>query len=787
MDAAMFLMASFFVLLILSPTTTGAGSECKMYVSSFHGVNDKSCWTGGYQTPCASFDLALQATTHGNCSSSSIIYLYPGDYTLDLDTTTTREKHNNVKDVSIRVLESPSLLENECHLDMDVEVLYYMLKCPPICGLRFTASVTDCNGATLEWKNDLYVCITTPNNLFCHNVSSHCMCGGQNCEGKLYELVSFPIFATDANPIEVILNVSTLGPTVASTNVTVNVTSECLEPYNLTNGVCEPRYYTKCSNNQDYCPLVAAECLYFYYYPSAECLNGACYQLNSTPKQWLCANCPSGKGVSFNKINICVQCNNPLKNILIFIGIEILPITIMVLIIIILNVQLTNGSINGLVFYSQIIFFIYSDYVLILSTKSNYQLLVSPCNIFSLDFTLFLVNSLICIVPNMSPLGAISFWYVIGFYPLFLLLLIYVWIVLYDKGFRCVVCITRPFHRCMARFWSITGIEPSLVHSIASIYILCFTQIAGVSFNILRFCLTYNNNLNINGSYFFYDAKMEYFHGVHAVAGSVAILVLIVVIIIPTLYIQFYRFKWFHKLLGILHLRKQLLISLGDVFTGPYKNGSDNTFDYRFFAGLYLLARIIIMSSIFLSGINNAEVPLLRLKYYYISIAMPIQGCCVLLLGIMVLLFSPFKKTIHSFSEVAMFIMEIAFFCTLFVLNTYTYVDYTIIDEGNLKLPGLMITSFNCLLFGIILPSYILYQLVKMMSNCYYYWKQHNHTVRDQEEISFIDDDDWIADRMKNPQEYAEKHVTVRLDYSLPTDPNTSTTIPPSYGSINNK
>ena len=110
-QAAMFLMACFFVLLILSPTTgtgEGTGSECKMYVSSFDGINDNSCWTGGYQTPCASLDLALQATTHGNCSSSSIIYLYPGDYTLDLDTTTTREKHNNVKDVSIRVqVQSP--------------------------------------------------------------------------------------------------------------------------------------------------------------------------------------------------------------------------------------------------------------------------------------------------------------------------------------------------------------------------------------------------------------------------------------------------------------------------------------------------------------------------------------------------------------------------------------------------------------------------------------------------------------------------------------------------------
>ena len=250
----------------------------------------------------------------------------------------------------------------------------------------------------------------------------------------------------------------------------------------------------------------------------------------------------------------------------------------------------------------------------------------------------------------MSLLGATSFWYVIGFYPLLLLLLIYVWIVLYDKGFKCVVLVTRPFHRCMARFWSMTGIEPSLIHSTASIYILSFTQIAGVSFKILHY------SFNTDSMSFFYDAKMEYFHGVHAVAGSVAILVLIVVIIIPTLYIQFYQFKWFHKLLGILHLRKQLLISLGDVFTGPYKNGSDNTFDYRFFAGFYLLARVIIMSLLILP---------LGLGYYWLSfntyILWPIQGFCVFLLTIMVLIFHPFKRNIHNFFEVIMLIMETIF------------------------------------------------------------------------------------------------------------------------------
>uniref|UniRef100_A0A1X7TWJ9 Uncharacterized protein n=1 Tax=Amphimedon queenslandica TaxID=400682 RepID=A0A1X7TWJ9_AMPQE len=83
--------------------------------------------------------------------------------------------------------------------------------------------------------------------------------------------------------------------------------------------------------------------------------------------------------------------------------------------------------------------------------------------------------------------------------------------------------------------------------------------------------------------------KQDYFKGVHGAAGFFAILVLLFLIVLPTLYILLYPFQWFHKLLDCLHLRKQLLISLGDVFTGPYKNGTENTYDYRFMAGLYLL------------------------------------------------------------------------------------------------------------------------------------------------------------------------------------------------------
>uniref|UniRef100_A0A1X7SG43 Uncharacterized protein n=1 Tax=Amphimedon queenslandica TaxID=400682 RepID=A0A1X7SG43_AMPQE len=287
--------------------------------------------------------------------------------------------------------------------------------------------------------------------------------------------------------------------------------------------------------------------------------------------------CQSNDSVPINMIGECVQCEDyPLGPV--FFLIEIVLVTTMVILIIILNIKLSNGLINGIVFYSQMVSIVYPE-VTNTSVPSYWFL---PNTILNLDFTPFLGNYPLCIAPHMSPLGAISFWYVVGFYPLLLLLLLYVWITWYDKGYKCVVLVTRPFHRCMARFWSMAGIEPSFTHSIASIYILCFTPLTIISFKILRFNPTDN-------SLFFYNANQKYFEGPHIAAALFSILVLLVFILLPTLYLLLYRFKWFHKLLDWLHLRKQLLISLGDVFTGPYKNGTNGTYDYRFFAGVYLL------------------------------------------------------------------------------------------------------------------------------------------------------------------------------------------------------
>uniref|UniRef100_A0A1X7U8G9 Uncharacterized protein n=1 Tax=Amphimedon queenslandica TaxID=400682 RepID=A0A1X7U8G9_AMPQE len=74
-----------------------------------------------------------------------------------------------------------------------------------------------------------------------------------------------------------------------------------------------------------------------------------------------------------------------------------------------------------------------------------------------------------------------------------------------------------------------------------------------------------------------------------------------------------------------------------------------------------------------------------------------------------------------------------------------------------------------------------------ILVHCDDYRRRHFDTIRiqEQEDQPLVDnDDDWIADRMENPQEYDEQHVCIRLD-DLPVeyDPQDNT-VAANYGSI---
>ena len=716
---------------------TDTNWQYQIYVSSSDGTNSSSCWNGS--VPCNTLNLALQGVQH----NSTVIYLYPGIYTLDdevrniscvaiigLSDDVTISCHHqpvtgqwldNVIVYCITFNNCPTTISNSipcpyhvnkncdyCEGRLHVNGLYSLAY--PGDDITFAAFLYDSCSDRMYIESNLTVCIVSgPESVKLCSTNSNCTNTYINSLNQYsFSICYFGQEMTSGSTIDINVDISTEAD--VSTDTIINVWLYCNfdEVYNSTSGKCESTY--------------------------SLCYLGPIYMYTSTcaPNTTvsICGSCEDGYSVPINLPNKCVQCDDPLIGWILFVTVQLLPVTVMVLLIIVLNIQLTSGTFNGLVFYSQILTTVYPGLTLntifsnpLCNSNINLKLFLIPFNILNLDFTLFLDTNPLCISSDTTPLEAVLFRYVIGLYPLVLLLLLYVWITLYNKGYKVIVLITRPIHRLLARFWRMTNIEPSLPHSIASVYLLCFMQLAATSFTVIHFA--------IGNNYDFICSR--------CVAGIFAILLLILLVLIPMLYIQLYPFKLFHKLLECLHLNKlQILTSLGDVFTGPYKNGTTNKLDYRYFAGIYLLLRIII----------------LLLHFIPIFVIIPsLQAVIFFLFCGVILIFQPYKKIVNNFN---------VFFIVLFLV-IFTVLSAVILGSGVFYF--LTVSCFDAFIF-LIWFGYFIYWTVKKIRSCYGYYKDYraqglNNATNDT--VDIIDDKDWIADRMINPQDYDEKHSSYEL------------------------
>ena len=661
--------------------------------------------------------------------------------------------------------------------------------------ININATVIDCSDITYVWKNDIIVCIISglvifKNKKMCTSVS---FSENQNFTVELNSKLNDTI----TNSSNITLSVEAQVPIVQTLQTNISITLApaltCTWPFVVDKMNCQfiykdwfccSRYQTNnnnchCNVHSDYIRLKSSDrCITYSIrqsyiggycpvgynnYPLFYSNNFSSFSMLSFCAEGrtgrLCGACASDYGVPINQLNRCVKCDQHLLvGQILFFLIQLLPVTIMVFIIIVFNIQLTNGFMIGVVFYCQMISIVYPGLTLMVASHAhNNFYLMLPSSVFNINFLAFLFNYPLCMTPHMTPLQAISFWFIIPTYPLVLILLIYTWIIMYDKGFRCVVTITRPLHRLLARFWRMINIEPCLIHSTASIYLLCFTQFAATSLQLLHPTKwSVWNNANDNGIAFFYDGTLDYFGWPHSFAGIFAIIVLVFIIFLPMLYIQLYPLKLFHKLLSYLHLRKEMLISLCDMFTGPYKNGSNNTRDYRYFAGFYLFLRIIVLCLHYIPYENDGRIIILS------------QVTLFSLFAGMIAVFRPYKKNIHNFFDLVIFM----FLVSMNSLN--------LIKESSLSYEIILLFS-SVFIFGIILSAHYFYWIIKGSENCYQYCEvnrrynsPHNEEHQDIEPL-LVSDEDWIADRMENPDNYDEHHVEY-VTYDLPVAQTQTTT-----------
>ena len=402
----------------------------------------------------------------------------------------------------------------------------------------------------------------------------------------------------------------------------------------------------------------------------------------------LCGRCNEGDKVTITSPLLGCINKDLIDTFYWYIAVEFTILTMIVGFVMLFAINFTTGSLNGYIFYCQIIsmmFFVGYESVNGNDYTKNFIVLSTSGYVFSnLDFpfSFWFDHGYFT-----SKIAAISFWYIISSYPLLLLLLLYVWIIMYHKGFKCVLCITRPIHKVLARFWHFFDIQPSLTKSLASVYILCFTRFAVTSIQLLQFSRWQNFTGDKKGTAFYFDGTLDYFGQGHWPYGLLAIVVLLLVNILPVLFLLFYPFGWFHSLLSFCKLHKQGLIAVGDVFTGPFKHGGDSgTPDSRLFASCYLILRLVIVSLLGsfqnFGGIDNVWIIVLVLLLLSAGIIMMVK---------------PFVRLIHNVVEFSLLIVIAS---SLLLIKTYDLFDHSIFKATDttlaifLYLPGLFATVY---------------------------------------------------------------------------------------------
>ena len=135
--------------------------------------------------------------------------------------------------------------------------------------------------------------------------------------------------------------------------------------------------------------------------------------------------------------------------------------------------------------------------------------------------------------------------------------------------------------------------KTSLIHTFAALVLLAYSKVSVVSYSLLAFTYLLGSENMSRPAVVYYDSSIQYFGTQHLPFVILAITVLLLCVALPLLVLLFYPTKTFQKCLGCCCNRWHALHAFADVFQGCYKNGTAGTPDYRCFAGLYLLWRII--------------------------------------------------------------------------------------------------------------------------------------------------------------------------------------------------
>ena len=223
------------------------------------------------------------------------------------------------------------------------------------------------------------------------------------------------------------------------------------------------------------------------------------------------------------------------------------------------------------------------------------QILLVLCGIWSLDFFRSVIPPF-CVSSNIKTVHALALEYLVAFYPIFLILFTYVCIKLHDNNFGPVVWLWKPFHRHVVFFRRKWDPKASIINAFTTFLLLSFSKILFVSFTLL-FTVHLINNFDLpRKCVSYYDPTVECHTLEYSIFAAVAICVLVIFVLFPTVLLILYPTKLFRRCVSCCGFRRwHALHKFVESFQGQYKDGTNGTRDFRMISASFLIIRILII------------------------------------------------------------------------------------------------------------------------------------------------------------------------------------------------
>ena len=369
----------------------------------------------------------------------------------------------------------------------------------------------------------------------------------------------------------------------------------------------------------------------------------------------LCGGCKDGYYPLVYSFDMnCIECPNGKSNWWKFLMVAFLPLTIFFYVIFFCRVNITSSALFGFVWYCQMICDPNMAKVLLVTTtnRKNVQMVMRVVGLFFEVWNLDFFRSLdlgICL-HGIDTLLVLVLDLAIGFYPLLLMVLTYFVIELHNKGFPLFVFIWKPFGRLSRVIDANFSSKTSLIDAFVAFFLLTNVKFITISVSLLVPVTIFHINAKScqnDTLRLFYDATVPYFGSRHLPYAILAISVFTVFVLLPTLLLILYPFRWFQRLLSLFPFRWYILHTFMDSFYGCYKDGTQpGTRDCRWFASLFFLVRTLFY-------IIVPFIPSLMV-FPYASIAL-------LIFSIILINIQPYKEAVRHYSTInTIFILLLA-------------------------------------------------------------------------------------------------------------------------------